>query len=194
MPPNGLFMILVPIAPPGFDVDLDIAYATPNNFTGRPIYGRADCWLHSDAAACFAIAIKLAAQQGLRFRVFDAFRPQEAQRRLWAHTPDPDFLADPARGSPHSRGVAIDLTLIDNKGIALDMGTGFDAFTPLSHHGNTDVGPAAQANRHLLLGLMSTAGFDFYAKEWWHYQLFQARDRYPLISDTALPQPMMASL
>ncbi len=183
---------MFPLRRPDFDVDLDIAYATPNNFTGRPVYSRAVCWLHPDAAACLAIAINLAAQQGLRFRVFDGFRPQEAQRRLWAHTPDPDFLADPARGSPHSRGVAVDLTLIDGTGAALDMGTEFDAFTPLSHHGNTSISSATQANRHLLLGIMSTAGFDFYGKEWWHYQLFQARDRYPLISDSALPESMMS--
>jgi D-alanyl-D-alanine dipeptidase len=71
------------------------------------------------------------------------------------------------------------------------MGTAFDAFTPLSHHGNRGVSPAAQANRLLLLGLMSAAGWDFYRNEWWHYQLFQARARYPLISDSALSEPMM---
>jgi D-alanyl-D-alanine dipeptidase len=186
-------MILIPIAPPDFDVDLDIAYATSNNFTGRPVYDHAACWLHVDAARCLAIAIKLAARQGLRLRIFDAFRPQEAQRRLWAHTPDPEFLADPARGSAHTRGVAVDLTLITDSGTALDMGTDFDAFTPLSHHGNTAIADSAQANRFLLLGIMSTAGFDFYASEWWHYQLFRARERYPLISDSALAEPMMDS-
>ncbi|MFI4988367.1 MAG: M15 family metallopeptidase, partial [Alphaproteobacteria bacterium] len=71
-----------------------------------------------------------------------------------------------------------------------EMGTRFDAFTPHSHHGSAAVSPAAQRNRHLLLGLMSAAGWDFYKNEWWHYQLFNAR-RYPLISDTALPWAMM---
>ena len=67
------------------------------------------------------------------------------------------------------------------------MGTPFDAFTPLSHHGNKDISIEAQKNRLLLLGLMSTAGWDFYSREWWHYQLFNARARYPLYSDRALP-------
>jgi D-alanyl-D-alanine dipeptidase len=60
---------------------------------------------------------------------------------------DPEFLADPRRGSPHSRGVAVDLTLLDGGGRELDMGTAFDAFTPLSHHGRTDVSAEAQRNR-----------------------------------------------
>ena len=60
------------------------------------------------------------------------------------------------------------------------MGTGFDALTPLSHHGRTDVPLEAQRNRLLLLGLMTAAGFEFYTNEWWHYQLFNARD-YPVV-------------
>ncbi len=64
--------------------------------------------------------------------------------------------------------------------------TSFDAFTPRSHHGDTAVSPETQRNRHLLLGLISAAGWDFYKDEWWHYQLFDAR-RYPLISDRAVP-------
>jgi len=127
----------------------------------------------------------------LRFRIFDAYRPQEAQRKLWAHTPDPNFLADPARGSAHSRGVAVDLTLIGEDGQDLDMGTEFDAFTPLSFHANTEVSLEAQKNRFLLLGIMSAAGWDFYRNEWWHYQMFNARAKYPLISDSALPESMM---
>ncbi len=181
---------LVAIAPPAFDVDLCIAYAGADNFTGEPVYAHADAWLHEEAAAALARAIELAVEIGLRLRIFDAFRPAEAQWVLWNHTPDPDFLADPRRGSPHSRGAAVDLTLIDHEGRALDMGTGFDAFTPLSHHGAQGLTAPQARNRHLLLGLMTAAGWDFYRNEWWHYQLFDSR-RLPLVSDRALPQPMM---
>ena len=184
-------MALVSVSATLQDAVIDLRYATENNFTGRPVYARAECWLHEDALEKLIRAAKLAAEQGLRFRIFDAFRPQEAQRKLWAHTPDPEFLADPARGSAHSRGVAVDLTLIGPDGRDLEMGTEFDAFTPLSHHGNTGISPEAQRNRHLLLGIMSSAGWDFYSNEWWHYQLFNARARYPLFSDTSLPVPMM---
>ena len=154
--------LLIEVTPERHGVVLDIAYATADNFTGKPVYGRPACYLRPDALALLERAIALATRQGLRLKIFDAFRPAEAQWVLWTHTPDPDFLADPRRGSPHSRGVAVDLTLIDGAGRALDMGTPFDAFTPLSHHGNPGIGLAAESNRLLLMGLMTTAGWDFY--------------------------------
>jgi D-alanyl-D-alanine dipeptidase len=185
-------MTLAAIAPPQYDVTLDLRYATTDNFTGKPIYSRAAAFLHADAARQLARAIELAASLGLRFKIFDAFRPSEAQWTMWNFRPDPDFLADPRRGSPHSRGVAVDLTLIDADGAELDMGTGFDAFTPLSYHGCTEVSATAQRNRHMLLGLMSAAGWDFYRREWWHYQLFESR-RYPVLSDSVLTPGLMAA-
>lgn len=184
---------LVEIGRPAYDVDISIAYAAANNFTGKPVYARPGCYLHPDAAACLGRAIELARVLDLRFKIFDAFRPSEAQWVLWNHTPDPDFLVDPRRGSPHSMGAAVDLTLIDHAGVELDMGTGFDAFTPLSHHGALDISATAQRNRALLLGIMTSAGWDFFRNEWWHYQLFSPRGRYEVLSDKVLPQPMMPS-
>jgi zinc D-Ala-D-Ala dipeptidase len=181
---------LVEITEAEHDVALDLAYATADNFTGRPVYARAGCYLNPEAARLLERATELARPLGFRLKIFDAFRPAEAQWRLWQARPDPEFLADPRRGSPHSRGAAVDVTLLDRDGVALDMGTAFDAFTPLSHHGNTAIAEAAQRNRLTLLGLMTAAGWDFYSREWWHYQLFQAR-RYPLLSDRVLPQPML---
>ena len=183
-------MTLVEIRKPDFDIEVQIAYASMDNFTGSPVYARPGCYLHEAAAAALTEAIRLARVLGFRFRVFDALRPTEAQWALWNHTPDPDFLADPNRGSPHSRGVAVDLTLINAFGKDLDMGTRFDAFTPLSHHGSSGISATAQRNRHTLLGIMTTAGWDFYRNEWWHYQLFNTRD-YKLVQDADLPEPMM---
>ncbi|WP_417789434.1 D-alanyl-D-alanine dipeptidase [Terasakiella pusilla] len=184
-------MALIEITEQTHDVVLDLKYATNDNFTGEPVYAKAHCYLHEEAEALLRVAIEIAARQGYRFRIFDAFRPSEAQWKLWNHTPDDEFLADPRRGSPHSRGAAIDLTLMDENGEDLDMGTGFDAFTPLSHHGNPDVSPEAEKNRLILMGIMTTAGWDFFRNEWWHYQLFDAR-RLPTFSDTSLPESMMA--
>jgi zinc D-Ala-D-Ala dipeptidase len=185
-------MRLIPIAPPEYDVDVALVYATSGNFTGRPIYrAGAGAYLAEPAAAALARAIALAKGLGLRLRLTDAFRPSEAQWALWAHTPDPTFLADPLKGSPHSRGVAVDVTLIDARGGEIDMGTAVDALTPLSFHA-TVAGLTAdqQRNRFVLLGLMTAAGWDHYRNEWWHYQLFDARS-YPLRSEAELPAPML---
>jgi len=168
---------------PSAELLIDIRYATADNFTGKPVYKAAKCFLHPKAAEHMEKAIALAAELGLRFKIFDAYRPLEVQQALWNHTPDPDFLSEPGVGStPHCRGVAIDLTLIDKAGNALDMGTGFDEFTPKSHHGNTKISKQAQQNRFTLLGIMTAAGWDFYRNEWWHYQLFNAR-QFPVLSD-----------
>src|SRR5260370_41208616 len=138
---------LVAIAPPYSDSEGTLAYATDANLTGRPVYRNAECWLHREAAEKLSAAIALARPLGLSLRIFDALRPVEAQWKLWNARPDPEFLADPRRGSPHSRGVAVDLTLVDGNGRELDMGSAFDAFTPLSPHGRSDV--SADAHRNL---------------------------------------------
>jgi D-alanyl-D-alanine dipeptidase len=173
-------------------VRIDLKYATRDNFTGSPVY-RADakCYLHPQAAQALTLAVALAKTQGYRFTVYDAFRPTEAQWKLWEHTPDPSFLADPRRGSPHSRGVAVDLTLCRWDFTPLDMGTAFDEFHPRSHHGRLDIDAQAQRNRLLLMGIMTSAGWDFYRNEWWHYQLFNARATYPLYADADAPAPVM---
>lgn len=182
---------LVSLTAPAFDVDIALAYATPDNITGKAIYARAEAQLHPDAAAALQRACALAAPLGLRFRIFDAFRPVEAQWRLWEAFPDPEFVADPRSGSCHSRGVAVDLTLIDAAGgAALDMGTPFDDFTALSHQGRRDLPAQVQRNRALLLGIMTAAGWDWIQSEWWHYQLFEPR-RYPLLADAAAPHQLM---
>ncbi|MCY4404862.1 MAG: D-alanyl-D-alanine dipeptidase [Rhodospirillaceae bacterium] len=182
---------LVEIAPPRFDVSLALAYATDDNVTGRPIYRRAACYLHRDAASLLSRAIDLADTQGLKLIIFDGYRPVEAQWELWRQCPDPTFLADPRRGSPHSRGVAVDLSLVDREtGVPLDMGTGFDDLTPRAFHGSSAPTPTAQRNRMLLLGLMASAGWDHYLNEWWHYQMFTPR-RYPLLWDSAAGTGLM---
>ncbi len=183
-------MKLIKISPQTHDMELALAYAGADNFTQAPIYQHSICYLHPDAEALLNRARDMADTQGLRLKIYDAFRPVEAQWALWKHTPDPNYIADPRRGSPHSRGVAVDLTLIDEHGQELEMGTPFDDFSTRAHHGAMDISANAQKNRALLLGLMTAAGWDFFRNEWWHYQLFDSR-RYPTISNAELPQPMM---
>lgn len=184
---------LVEVTEHSHDVVLYLAYALADNFTGRPIYARSACYLHKDADALLRKAVALAKPLGLRLKIFDGFRPSEAQWQLWAHTPDATFLAEPWRGSPHSMGAAVDLTLVDAAtGAELDMGTGFDDFTPQAFHADTTVSVEAQRNRHLLMGIMTAAGFDHFMNEWWHYQLHRPRGRYPVLSDRAAGTRLMA--
>jgi len=104
-------------------IDIDLRYATTDNLTGTIIYDHAVAFLHQDALAALVHAAELAAAQGFRLRVLDAYRPSAAQWRLWKALPDPRFVADPRIGSMHTRGVAVDLTLCTSNGEPLDMGT-----------------------------------------------------------------------
>jgi len=165
-------MALVEIKAEDYSVELDIVYATNNNVTGEPIYKNPLCFLHKDAAVCLKKAISHAEKIGYRIKIFDAFRPLEAQRFLWDKFPDPEFISNPDSGVvPHCRGIAVDMTLVDENCEELDMGTDFDAFTHLSHHGNIEISESAQKNRHMLMGLMAISGWDYNPNEWWHYQL-----------------------
>lgn len=182
-------LTLVDLETSGLDLDFDIAYATAENVTGAPIYKRARALLRPEAFEKLALAVDLAARLGYRFRVFDAYRPLEAQWALWHAAEDKTYVADPRKGGVHPRGVAIDLTLLDGDGRPLDMGGPFDEFTPNAWH-DAKVAEAAQRNRHLLLGLMTAAGWDCYLKEWWHYQLFDPR-RFEALSDAEAGAGMM---
>ena len=165
-------------------VDVDLRYATPDNFVQRAVYGGIDCaWLRREAAAALLLAADwLSAQRpGYRLLVLDALRPQRVQEVLWAElegTPLRQYLADPERGSIHSFGMALDLTLLDPQGREVDMGSGFDEMSLLSH-------PDHEAE-HLALGLLSAAhltergwlraamrqaGFQSISTEWWHFDL-----------------------
>ena len=178
---------LVHITEQSHDVAIELIYASQNNFTGQIIYDHALCFLHPQAEACLRQAITGARALGFRLKILDAFRPQEAQEALWEVAPNPDYIADPAVGSNHTRGVALDVTLIGADGLVLDMGTPVDTMSAASHHFHDAHPVAVQLNRMKLLTVMLEAGFVHHPREWWHYQLPEA-GRFPLINsrDTAL--------
>ena len=171
---------LVHITEQSHDVLIELMYASENNFTGQVIYDHALCFLHPRAEACLRKAITAAQSFGLQLKILDAFRPQEAQEALWAVAPNPDYVADPAKGSNHTRGVAVDLTLVGADGQALDMGTPVDTMTAASHHFHVMHTAQIQVNRMVLLTIMLEAGFVHHPHEWWHYQLPDAH-RFALI-------------
>jgi len=173
-------MSLVIIDEDSYQVVIDLAYATAQNIAGRPVYTQAQCALHRDAAAALKRASEYARLAGLQLKIFDAYRPQAAQDIFWTVLDDPRYVSDPSQGSNHTRGIAVDLTLINSQGEPLDMGTGFDEMTEASHHLYPHHGPQVQKNRFLLLGIMQKAGFQPLATEWWHYELPNPH-LYPLI-------------
>lgn len=177
---------LVRVAHPAIDIEL--AYATANNLTGRPLYAGQKALLRPEAAAALYRAAAGFAAQGLRMVVLDAFRPAAVQRAFWQALPDPAYVADPAKGSDHTRGIAVDLTLADAAG-RLDMGTAFDAAVVQSHHGRTDIPPPAIRNRLILRHGMEAAGFRAVATEWWHYAL-PSSPAFLLIDDSIAALPL----
>ncbi|WP_284961622.1 D-alanyl-D-alanine dipeptidase [Citrobacter portucalensis] len=161
---------------------IDLKYATADNITGAPIYREARCLLHTEAVTALAKSISIAQLAGLQLVVYDAYRPQQAQAILWNACPDPQYVVDVAIGSNHSRGTAIDVTLMDDRGHLLDMGAGFDEMHDRSHAWHPSVPPAAQRNRLLLNAIMFGGGFVGINSEWWHFELPDAA-RYPLLDD-----------
>ncbi|WP_223507567.1 D-alanyl-D-alanine dipeptidase [Pseudomonas sp. BF-B-25] len=173
---------LVEIDTESYQVQIDLIYAGADNLAGKVIYPTARCLLHRQAAECLKKASLFAIQAGFTLRIYDAYRPPYAQHLLWEALPNNDYVRDPHLGSHHSRGVAVDLTLVGNDGEPLDMGTAFDAMEEKSHQHYPDLPVNVQRNRLLLLGIMLGAGFQAIATEWWHYELPNADD-YPLLED-----------
>lgn len=176
---------------------VDLRYASANNFVRRNVYGAFDrLLLHPIAADKLRAAVALLAESrpALRLLVFDGLRPNRVQRVFWSlvqGTPLQRYVGDPAVGSVHGYGLAVDVSLATSDGAELDMGTPFDDFTPLAEpqleaqHREAGALSAAQlANRQLLRGVMSAAGFLPIPVEWWHFDALpsaEVRARYPLI-------------
>ncbi|MFS2213257.1 M15 family metallopeptidase [Telluria sp. Tellsp104] len=163
-------------------IAVDLRYATPNNFIGRDLYSPYDCaWLHRDAACALerVVAWLKARRPGCTPLVLDALRPQRVQQQLWDALAGTDlqmYLAHPQRGSIHSFGMALDITILDEDGRELDMGTGFDDMTELSHPAlearflaSGELSAEQVANRQLLRDAMFQAGFVGINTEWWHF-------------------------
>lgn len=161
---------------------IELKYASDDNITGKPIYRHPRALLHADAAEKLARSAAIARLAGFTLLIYDAYRPTQAQAHLWHACPDPQFVVPVEIGSNHSRGTAVDLTLLDESGEALEMGAGFDDMRAISHSYHPDVPVAAQRNRLLLNAIMFGAGFVGMATEWWHFELPNARD-YPLLDD-----------
>lgn len=160
---------------------LDIRYATTNNFTGQQLYPFAKCYLRRPVAEKLRAAQTELATMGLALKIFDAYRPLSVQRKMWAIVPNPDYVADPKKGSRHNRGAAVDVTLIRlADGAELPMPTPYDDFTKKAHREFMDLPADALRNRALLEQVRVKHGFVGLPAEWWH---FDDKDwkRYPIL-------------
>lgn len=151
---------------------VDIKYASEDNFTKKKIYDCGRCFLRESAAdALIKINEALAKIGDYKIKLFDCYRPSPYQQRLWDVVPDPKYVMPPNKGSMHSRGLAVDLTLTDAKGDELDMGTPFDFFGPEAHTDRLFPDAQVQHHRNLLQSLMKNYGFEGIRTEWWHFSL-----------------------
>jgi zinc D-Ala-D-Ala dipeptidase len=163
---------------------LDIRYATTNNFMRRKLYPVSRCVLRfATAKALDRVQIDLA-KQNLGLKVYDCYRPLSVQRQMWQVLSDDRYVANPAEGSRHNRGAAVDVTLVDRNGKELEMPTAYDDFTPKAHRNDTTASPQAGHHSQLLTAAMTKYGFVPLATEWWHFDSAGWQD-FP-ISDVSL--------
>jgi zinc D-Ala-D-Ala dipeptidase len=152
------------------DVRLDIRYATTDNFTKAKIYDCPECLLRPAAAKALVKVHEALKKEGYGgLKMFDCYRPRPYQQRLWDKVPNPDYVTPPAKGSMHSRGAAVDLTIVDQNGKELDMGTPYDFFGKEAHYDYTKLPQKVLDNRRLLRKVMEAQGFEGIRTEWWHF-------------------------
>ncbi len=165
-------------------IHLDIRYATTNNFVGRPVYKQAKAFLQRPAAEALIRVHNSLKKQGYGLLIFDGYRPWQVTKAFWDETPVEKriFVADPAKGSRHNRGCAIDLSLYDLKtGKEVEMPSLYDEMTDRSHINYEGGTKEARQLRELLHTEMEKEGFLVYEVEWWHYD-YKDWKQYPILN------------
>lgn len=153
-------------------IKLDIRYATADNFVGRAVYPEARAFLQRPAAEALIRVHKLLKKEGFGIVIFDGYRPWAITKLFWEVVPEDKrkYVADPAKGSKHNRGCAVDLSIYDLKtGKEIPMTSGFDEFTERASPAYTGGTVKERANRDKLRRMMEAEGFTVNANEWWHF-------------------------
>ncbi len=152
------------------DFVYELKYATPDNFLKQAVYDCGECYLRKSTAEALVKANKDFIQLGYRIKLFDCYRPLSVQKKMWKILPGTHYVANPAKGSKHNRGAAVDLTLVDAQGKELNMGTPFDFFGKEAHHTYTEHSKEVLENRKLLKETLDKFNFKSIYSEWWHYE------------------------
>ncbi len=153
------------------DFSYDMRYATENNFLKAKVYDCAECYTRVKTAKALIKANISFMEKGVKIKFFDCYRPNSVQYKMWEIVPNPQYVANPVKGSIHNKGGAVDITLVDMDGKELDMGTDFDFFGKRAYHDNLDLPEVVLSNRKLLKETMEAQGFWSIRTEWWHYNL-----------------------
>ena len=165
-------------------IKLDIRYATRNNFLGRPVYQHARAFLQRPAAESLVRVNQALRKQGYGLIIHDGYRPWYVTKIFWDVTPEDKkiFVADPAKGSRHNRGCAVDLSLFDLKtGLEVKMPSEYDEMTERAHINYGCATPEGRRLRDLLRAAMEAEGFAVYEPEWWHYD-YKDWKEYPIMN------------
>ncbi|HEY9268896.1 MAG TPA: M15 family metallopeptidase [Methylotenera sp.] len=164
-------------------LQLDIRYATANNFMAKPLYQVARAMLQRPAAVAFSRAHDRLRAAGFGLMVFDAYRQWQVTREMWDQYPlNRAYLSDPLKGSRHNRGCALDITLYDLKtGKEVTMPSAYDEFTERAHPDYKGGTPEQTKARDLLRAAMEAEGFTVYQNEWWHFD-YNGWEAYPVLN------------
>lgn len=150
-------------------IKIDLKYATSDNFTHQIVYDFHRCLIIRKAALRLKEVQDELEQRGLSLKVWDGYRPISAQWRFWEILPDTRYVSDPRKGGRHTRGTAVDVTLVTKEGGDLPMPTPFDQFNAEAHRDFRGCSEEAQKNRQLLETVMEKHGFVGFPTEWWHF-------------------------
>lgn len=164
------------------DIHIDLRYATSDNFTGSVVYDFQVCLLNKKAAFQLKEVQEELKRMGLSLKVWDGYRPFKAQCKFWELVPDPRYVSDPKKGGRHTRGTAVDLTIVTKDGKELPMPSAFDDFSERAHRDYSGASQEEIQNRELLRQVMEKHGFLGLPTEWWHFDLAEWKD-YPPIKD-----------
>jgi zinc D-Ala-D-Ala dipeptidase len=149
----------------------DMKYATADNFLNQAVYDCAECYLRLSTVKKLIQANDEFRSLGYQIKLYDCYRPLDVQKKMWTIVSNPDYVADPKKGSIHNRGGAVDITLVDLNGQELDMGTKFDYFGIEASHNYLQLSKKVLSNRKLLKSVMIKNGFTSFDSEWWHYNI-----------------------
>jgi D-alanyl-D-alanine dipeptidase len=153
------------------DFIYDMKYATDDNFLKAKVYDCAECFLRYKTVKALIAANNDFIKKGYKIKLYDCYRPLSIQQKMWEIVSNPEYVADPKKGSIHNRGGAVDISLVDLNGKEVDMGTSFDFFGKEASHNYTEFSKKILSNRKFLKKGMINNGFNSFDSEWWHYNL-----------------------